>query len=115
MLQFLRKLGEYISVDIVGRCGDYSDGQLPSDDQYRLAQLVDTAAYVDGTSRFYFSFENHDCPDYITEKFFNVIRAGKMIPIVMGASKEAYNLFGPEVNIGLVVLDDGWMVLTKMC
>ena len=31
-----------------------------------------------------------------------------MIPIVMGASKEAYNLFGPEVNIVLLV-DDGWM------
>ena len=80
-----------------------------------LVGFSDTVTNVDGTSRFYFSFENHDCPDYITEKFFNVIRAGKMIPIVMGASKEAYNLFGPEVNIGLVVLDDGWMVLTKMC
>ena len=34
-----------------------------------------------------------------------------MIPIVMGASKEAYNLFGPEVNIVLLV-DDGLMVLT---
>ena len=32
-----------------------------------------------------------------------------MIPIVMGASKEAYNLFGPEVNIvTVVVLYDGW-------
>ena len=29
-----------------------------------------------------------------------------MIPIVMGASKEAYNLFGPEVNIVTVVDDD---------
>ena len=83
--------------------------------QVATISFSDTGTYVDGTSRFYFSFENHDCPDYITEKFFNVIRAGKMIPIVMGASKEAYNLFGPEVNIGLVVLDDGWMVLTKMC
>ena len=44
------------------------------------------------------AFENHNCPDYITEKFFNVIRSAKMIPIVMGAPKEAYNLFGPEVK-----------------
>ena len=50
-------------------------------------------------SRFYLAFENHNCPDYITEKFFNVIRTRKMIPIVMGASKEAYNLFGPEVKV----------------
>jgi len=67
-------------VDIVGKCGDFFDQQVPSDDHYR----------------FYLAFENHNCPDYITEKFFNVIRTRKMIPIVMGASKEAYNLFGPE-------------------
>ena len=32
------------------------------------------------------------------KRYFNVIRAGRMIPIVMGASKEAYSLFGPEVR-----------------
>ena len=37
-----------------------------------------------------------------------MIRAGKIIPVVMGASKEAYNLFGPEVNI-VTILDDGWV------
>lgn len=32
----------------------------------------------------------------MVKRYFNVIRAGRMIPIVMGASKEAYSLFGPE-------------------
>ena len=31
----LRKLGEQIGVDIVGRCGDYNDGDLPPDHEYR--------------------------------------------------------------------------------
>ena len=31
----LRKLGEQIGVDIVGRCGDFSDGDLPPDHEYR--------------------------------------------------------------------------------
>ena len=34
----------------------------------------------------------------MVKRYFNVIRAGRMIPIVMGASKEAYSLFGPEVK-----------------
>ena len=34
----------------------------------------------------------------LLKRYFNVIRAARMIPIVMGASKEAYSLFGPEVN-----------------
>ena len=35
----------------------------------------------------------------MVKRYFNVIRAGRMIPIVMGASKEAYSLFGPEVKL----------------
>ena len=91
-----RKLSEYIGVDIVGKCGDFSDQQVPSDDHYRFTTCNHLQLKL---SRFYLAFENHNCPDYITEKFFNVIRTRKMIPIVMGASKEAYNLFGPEVKV----------------
>ena len=49
----------------------------------------------EGQYKFYLAFENHNCQDYITEKFFNVIRRGDIVPVVMGATKEAYNLFGP--------------------
>ena len=31
-----RKLSEYIGVDIVGKCGDFYDQQVPSDDHYRF-------------------------------------------------------------------------------
>ena len=40
VMNFFRKLGEYIGVDIVGRCGDYSDAQIPPDEQYRFVQIV---------------------------------------------------------------------------
>ena len=73
-------LKEHIDVDIVGGCGFLNDANIPGDDQYK----------------FYLAFENSNCDDYITEKFFNPIRRGDMIPIVMGASKEAYNMFGPQ-------------------
>ena len=72
-------------MDIVGRCGPLSDADIPSEDQYK----------------FYFAFENSNCDDYITEKFFNPIRRGDMVPVVMGASKEAYNLYGPQVRTSL--------------
>ena len=65
----------------MGRCGPLSDGDIGGDEQYK----------------FYFAFENSNCDDYITEKFFNPLRRGDMIPVVMVASKEAYNLYGPQV------------------
>ena len=65
----------------MGACGGLSDADIPSEDQYK----------------FYFAFENSNCDDYITEKFFNSIRRADVVPVVMGASKEAYNLYGPQV------------------
>ena len=82
----IQAVGEHIEVDIVGRCGPLSDADIPGEDQYK----------------FYFAFENSNCDDYITEKFFNPIRRGDMVPVVMGASKEAYNLYGPQVRTYLV-------------
>jgi len=80
-LQYAKDLSKFIEVDIVGSCGSLSDGDIPSEDQYK----------------FYLAFENSNCDDYITEKFFNYIRNGKVVPVVMGAKPEAYRLFGPQV------------------
>lgn len=37
---------------------------------------------------FYFAFENNLCEDYVTEKFFKILRLRSTIPIVRGAAKE---------------------------
>ena len=45
--------------------------------------------------KFYISFENTRCLDYITEKFFTALKAG-MIPVVMGGlSKRDYEKIAP--------------------
>ncbi|KAH6937379.1 hypothetical protein HPB50_027523 [Hyalomma asiaticum] len=64
-LEYARKLGEYIQVDIYGQCGPLS---CPRDQSERCYQMLDAEYY------FYLSFENANCKDYITEKFFNALR-----------------------------------------
>ena len=57
-------------MDIFGQCGDRSQvdfGELPS--KYK----------------FYLSFENSVCEDYVTEKFFRALR-DRVLPVVMGES-----------------------------
>ena len=36
--------------------------------------------------KFYLSFENAKCKDYITEKFFNVMRTKEAIPVALGGT-----------------------------
>ncbi|CAH8643624.1 unnamed protein product [Heterobilharzia americana] len=48
--------------------------------------------------KFYLSFENSLCMDYITEKFFSNSLLHNAIPIVMGASIEEYTRFAPPYS-----------------
>ena len=41
------------------------------------------------TFRFYLSFENALCEDYITEKFFTLLKSN-IVPVVMGPPKEVF-------------------------
>lgn len=45
--------------------------------------------------RFYLAFENSLCQDYVTEKFFNVLKLDSVIPIVRGANKTEYARMAP--------------------
>ncbi|VDO82308.1 unnamed protein product [Schistosoma mattheei] len=45
--------------------------------------------------KFYLSFENSLCQDYITEKFFENALMNDVIPVVMGASIEEYKSVAP--------------------
>ncbi|KAL1453680.1 hypothetical protein WDU94_010000 [Cyamophila willieti] len=57
--EYAKKLQKFISVDIYGACGSL---QCP-----RSAQCFDL---LDRKYKFYLSFENSNCKDYISEKFF---------------------------------------------
>ena len=45
--------------------------------------------------RFYLAFENSDCADYVTEKFWANGLKHDVIPIVMGASFEEFSRVAP--------------------
>ncbi|GJQ69868.1 hypothetical protein Trydic_g22415 [Trypoxylus dichotomus] len=66
-LAYARELGKHISVDIYDK--DY---------------------------KFYLAFENSNCRDYITEKFYVNGLGRNILPIVMGARPEDYERSAPE-------------------
>ena len=77
-LKLVNELKKYIPVTIFGKCGipcpNKWNGQIESD----ACKLNIVKNY-----KFYFSFENSICKDYITEKFFEIIKYN-IIPIVLG-------------------------------
>ncbi len=77
--EYVRKLRQYVSIDIFGSCNNNKcvsncDNMLRSD------------------YKFYLSFENSWCPDYVTEKFYRPMMFDT-VPIVMGGAN--YSKFAP--------------------
>jgi alpha-1,3-fucosyltransferase len=78
---YVRKLSKFISVDIYGRCGNLS---CPRNTTHSYS---DPKCYdlIEAKYKFYLSFENSICEDYVTEKFFEIMKRN-MIPIVYGGA-----------------------------
>lgn len=57
---YAKELNNYISVDIYGKCGTIID-EIRSDSYVQM---------LDQDYKFYLAFENSNCVDYVTEKFF---------------------------------------------
>ena len=75
-LQYAEELQKFISVDIFGECGTK---KCPRNQQRRCFKMLNKEY------KFYLAFENSNCIDYITEKFFINGLSHDVIPIVMGA------------------------------
>jgi alpha-1,3-fucosyltransferase len=77
---YVKELSKYIDVDIYGGCGNLScalDVLHHSDPQcYNM---------LESTYKFYISFENAICPDYVTEKFFKIM-GHHIVPVVYGGA-----------------------------
>lgn len=73
-MAYMNKLKEFIGVDVYGHCGQH---KCPQD------KSVDCREYVGSKYKFYFSFENCLCKDYITEKFFLMLKFD-IVPVVFG-------------------------------
>uniref|UniRef100_T1K425 Fucosyltransferase n=1 Tax=Tetranychus urticae TaxID=32264 RepID=T1K425_TETUR len=85
-LQYARSLAEYIQVDIFGRCGSLKCSRTKADECF---------SKLDKEYKFYLSFENSNCRDYITEKFYSNGLNHSVIPITMGAHPEDYKRSAP--------------------
>lgn len=84
--EFAKKLNEFIEVDIYGLCGDLACPKTSKD----------CFDFLQHDYKFYLSFENSNCKDYITEKIFDNALQNNIIPIVMGANIEDYRKHAPE-------------------
>ena len=88
---YINILKKFISVDILGKCGEkWNCGRRRIHDQ--------CFDFLNETYRYYLAFENSLCQDYITEKFFEnykydivqVVRGGDRYSRPVNISKQAY-------------------------
>ena len=73
---FVRQLNKYIPIDMFGKCGN----KICKRDSSCGKQLA-------RDYKFYLSFENFICKDYITEKFYRNAIDNNLIPIVVGGGQ----------------------------
>lgn len=71
----------WLQVDIYGSCGSYKCSRSTAGKCFEI---------LDHEYKFYLAFENSNCKDYITEKFFVNALNRNILPIVMGARPEDY-------------------------
>jgi len=64
-LEYIRELQRFIPVDVYGKCGAL---RCPKKDDGDNANCM---GGIERTTKFYLAFENSNCEDYITEKFFS--------------------------------------------
>lgn len=76
---YVEILKKYVQVDTFGACGKLTCSRT-EDHNTRDCDLMLERDY-----RFYLSFENSFCSDYVTEKFYNALSIN-IIPIVMGGA-----------------------------
>ena len=85
-MKYAKELAKYIDVDIYGSCGTKTCHKNSAKECFKMLQIE---------YRFYLAFENSNCKEYITEKFFFTGLGNDVIPIVMGARPEDYKRAAP--------------------
>lgn len=79
-------------LDVYGTCGLY---QCPGTSTTQCDDPQKCFKYLGPRYKFYLSFENSICEDYITEKFFLALSHG-MVPVVHGPRKADYLKHAPD-------------------
>lgn len=85
--QFVATLKKFVPVDIYGKCGNLTCPTIPT-------KAVNQSCYemLEKNYKFYLSFENSFCDDYVTEKVWNVLQLN-VVPVVLGGAN--YSEFLP--------------------
>lgn len=81
--KYVDELRKHIDVDVYGKCGELNCSR-GGDSCYKM---------LDVKYKFYLSFENSFCSDYVTEKFFRILPID-VVPVVLGAAD--YKAYAPE-------------------
>lgn len=95
-LKYVEKMKEIINVEMFGKCG----GQKVAKGKGEKDLLANY--------KFYLSFENSRCPEYMTEKAFKIItmpmRDNPPVPVILGPSKSYCQEVLP--NMSYIHVDD---------
>jgi len=84
-LQYARTLSKFYPVDVFGKCGEFKCSRGKQTDCWQM---------VAKKYKYYLAFENSNCVDYITEKFWDALKY-RVLPIVMGARLSDYESVAP--------------------
>ena len=79
---YVKDLSEHLNITIYGKCNSNDKGR-------KKDAFQELDSYY-----FYLSFENSLCDEYITEKFFNILKSDT-VPVVMGAPRRDYEKLAP--------------------
>ena len=86
---YVKELSKFIPVDIYGGCGNFS---CPRNGIHWLSN-PECYDELETKYKFYLSFENSMCNDYVTEKFFEIMNHN-IVPVVYGRAN--YSQFAPH-------------------
>jgi len=81
---YVKELQKYIPVDVYGQCGPLKCP--PDTTQYHAIRMWPSCyTMLEENYKFYISFENNFCRDYVTEKMYNILKLN-VVPIVLGGT-----------------------------
>jgi hypothetical protein len=84
---YVQELGKHIQVDIIGGCAKLKCKRRDDYEKYgqTLNDIYSCIRDISKEYKFYLSFENSVCNDYVTEKFWNPLSFNSILPVVLGA------------------------------
>ena len=80
--EYVEQLKKYIDVDVYGGCGDLRCER----NEATLESFTKCYQMIESKYKFYLSFENSICTDYVTEKFFRIAQLDSVVPVVYGGA-----------------------------